>query len=166
VRLWCAAAIRTTASFAPAAAGLPMSWTHSIAATRLEIEAGSTRAGFTFAVGGVPDLSLGKSADRHVVLIGPAVARSHAKLVRLDFGPSKWKVVDDSSRNGLFVNDCQVSKADLSDGDLVRIIWHPIADRIPKVIAVACLCSGRHRPALPPIAYILAAKSAMCAGTG
>ena len=89
--------------------------------TRLIVEDGPGMIGHTFALGGVPDLTLGKSSDRHVPLAGSAVSRSHAKMVRLDFGPSRWKVVDTASRNGVYVNDEPVGEVELKNGDRVRI---------------------------------------------
>ena len=89
--------------------------------TQLVVEDGPAMVGHTFALGGVPDLTLGKASDRHVPLAGSAVSRSHAKMVRLDFGPSRWKVVDTASRNGVYVNEQPVSEIELRHGDRVRI---------------------------------------------
>jgi hypothetical protein len=84
---------------------------------RLVITQGPVGVGRVLALGGVPDLEIGKSPDRHIPLPGTMVSRAHAKLSRLDFGPSRWKIVDTQSRNGVFVNDQQVGEVELTDGD-------------------------------------------------
>ena len=40
---------------------------------------------------------------------------------RLDFGPSRWKILDNSSTNGLFVNGQRVSEHELADSDTVTV---------------------------------------------
>ena len=88
---------------------------------RLIITHGPTGVGQVMALGGLPDLQIGKSPDRHIHLGGTGVSRAHAKLTRLDFGPSRWQLADTQSRNGLFINDEQVTEAELRDGDVIHI---------------------------------------------
>jgi membrane associated rhomboid family serine protease len=88
---------------------------------RLIITDGPASVGRVLALGGVPDLEVGKSTDRHIQLPGSMVSRAHARLTRLDFGPSRWKVQDTQSRNGVFVNDQKITEAELRDGDRLRI---------------------------------------------
>ena len=87
----------------------------------LVIESGPAFVGDRVLLGGIADIELGKLPTRHVNLPGTRVSRSHCKLVRLDFGPSRWKVVDCNSTNGLFVNGQRVSEHELQEGDLVGI---------------------------------------------
>jgi membrane associated rhomboid family serine protease/pSer/pThr/pTyr-binding forkhead associated (FHA) protein len=89
---------------------------------RLNITAGPDFVGDSIALGGVPDLTIGKVEGRHILLpSGMAVSRAHAKLVRVDFGPSRWKIVDTQSRNGVLVNGQQVKERELTNGDTVQI---------------------------------------------
>jgi membrane associated rhomboid family serine protease len=88
---------------------------------RLVITAGPCHVGETLALGGVPDIELGTGEGRHILLPSNMVSRAHAKMVRLDFGPSRWKVVDTNSRNGIFINGHKVVEAELNDGDSLHI---------------------------------------------
>ena len=83
---------------------------------------GPEHVGCRVQLGGVTDITLGKSPDRTLCLTSSLkVSRNHARLVRQDFGPSKWKIVDCRSTNGLFVNDRRVEEQDLKDGDVVQV---------------------------------------------
>jgi membrane associated rhomboid family serine protease len=88
---------------------------------RLVVAAGPGAVGDTIALGGVMDVEVGKGEQRHVRLDGSLVSRAHAKLCRVDFGPSRWRVVDTGSKNGVFVNGERVAEAELADGDLLRV---------------------------------------------
>jgi membrane associated rhomboid family serine protease len=87
----------------------------------LEVVRGPTMAGQLLLLGGVPAIEIGKLPDRHIVLAGAQASRQHACLERLDFGPSRWKVVDRNSTNGVFVNGVRVAEQELKVGDAVRI---------------------------------------------
>ena len=104
---------------------------------RLVVQGGPATGGGTIALGGVADLSIGKGEHRHVRLPGSMVSRAHAKLVRVDFGPSRWRVVDTASTNGLFVNGERVADADLADGDVVGIGEYELAYRTGRPAAAA-----------------------------
>ena len=84
---------------------------------RLVILDGPSNVGRQILLGGVPEIELGKLPERHVSLTGEKVSRLHCKLACLDFGPSRWKVVDNKSTNGLFVNRQRVAEKELEDGD-------------------------------------------------
>ena len=88
---------------------------------RLVIISGPQGKGDTIALGGIAEIDIGKSEDRHIFLPGTAVSRAHAKLVRLDFGPSRWKIVDTGSRNGVLINGQRVTEAELNAGDVIQI---------------------------------------------
>src|SRR5258707_3392471 len=87
----------------------------------LEVTSGPDLAGARMLLGGVAELQIGKLPDRQIVLGGNNVSRAHCKLQRVDFGPSRWKVVDNKSTNGLYVNGSRVSEHELQDGDLLTI---------------------------------------------
>jgi hypothetical protein len=89
---------------------------------RFAISSGPDSVGDSIALGGVPDIDIGKVEGRHIILAGGTmVSRAHAKLVRLDFGPSRWKIVDTQSRNGIFVNGKRVAEQELNNGDIVQV---------------------------------------------
>src|SRR5262245_662651 len=59
---------------------------------RLIIQSGPTKVGQQLLLGGVQEITLGKLPDRSIPLPGgKLVSRFHCKLVRLDFGPSRWE---------------------------------------------------------------------------
>ena len=87
----------------------------------LTVLEGPEHRGAVIQLGGIADIAVGKAPDQHLCLDDPKVSRRHAKLVRVDFGPSKWRVVDNRSTNGLFVNDLRVDDALLNDGDVVHV---------------------------------------------
>ncbi|HEX4795689.1 MAG TPA: rhomboid family intramembrane serine protease [Humisphaera sp.] len=88
----------------------------------LEITAGPDQVGTRILLGGVADVQIGKLADRQIILNATKVSRAHCKLQRVDFGPSKWKVVDNKSTNGLFVNGQRVlTEEELHDDDVISV---------------------------------------------
>jgi membrane associated rhomboid family serine protease len=72
-------------------------------------------------LGGVREIEIGKLDTRHIVLTGTRVSRSHCKLVRVDFGPSRWKLIDNKSTNGTFVNGEQIAEQELNHGDVIDV---------------------------------------------
>src|SRR5215218_9138955 len=89
--------------------------------TRLVITAGPGRVGEQFVLGGCCQIDVGKLPERHLNLAGEKVSRLHCKLLRLDFGPSRWNLEDNHSTNGLFVNGRRVTTHELQDGDLLQV---------------------------------------------
>jgi len=87
----------------------------------LTIIFGPDRIGERIQLGGIPDIQIGKSPDRTLCLNAPAVSRAHARLVRVDFGPSRWRIVDQRSTNGIFVNERRIAEHTLQEGDVVYI---------------------------------------------
>jgi len=87
----------------------------------LTILFGPDRIGERFQLGGITDIQIGKSADRTLCLNAPAVSRAHARLVRVDFGPSRWRIVDQRSTNGIFVNERRIDEHTLQEGDVIYI---------------------------------------------
>ncbi|HEV8292265.1 MAG TPA: FHA domain-containing protein, partial [Tepidisphaeraceae bacterium] len=88
---------------------------------RLIIAAGPSRVGEIIFLGGVMEIEVGKLAGKHILLEANLVSRFHCKLVRVDFGPSRWKIVDNKSTNGLFVNRQRVTEHELASGDQINI---------------------------------------------
>jgi pSer/pThr/pTyr-binding forkhead associated (FHA) protein len=89
--------------------------------TRLVVISGPSKEGHCLILGGVADIEIGKMPGKHIHLEAQLVSRNHCRLVRLDFGPSRWKIVDNKSTNGLFVNRERVVEHELADGDEVNI---------------------------------------------
>src|SRR5438045_2351384 len=89
---------------------------------RLVVESGPSNVNEHLLLGGVPDISLGKLPDCQICLAaGGMVSRHHCRLSRLDFGPSRWNVVDNKSTNGLFVNGQRVTEHELQHGDELQV---------------------------------------------
>jgi hypothetical protein len=88
---------------------------------RLVITKGPQRVGDQILLGGVAEIVIGKQSDKTIVLNGSMVSRAHCKLVRADFGPSRWEIHDNNSTNGLFVNGERISSQELQNGDVVKI---------------------------------------------
>ena len=78
---------------------------------QLTVVSGPENAGLRLLLGGVPDLSIGKLPGCHIPLTGIHVSGEHCRLMRVNFGPSCWKIVDHHSDNGLFVNGEKVNEA-------------------------------------------------------
>ncbi len=125
---------------------------------RLVFLAGPDSVGDSVALGGASDLTIGKLDDRKIILPGTMVSRTHAKLVRLDFGPSRWKILDTNSRNGVVVNGVKTTEAELRDGDTVQIgdyklrfaVGFPAAvaaEPVPPGSGITCTSCGVTYPA-------------------
>ena len=61
---------------------------------------------------------IGRSITADVELEDITVSRRHALIVR---GEGKTVLLDDGSRNGVFLNGERVHRAELSDGDEIRL---------------------------------------------
>lgn len=85
---------------------------------KLLIESGPGRVGERIYLGTGQALSVGKSPDNHLRLRSPGVSRVHCRLIP---NHDRWRVEDDNSTNGLFVNGHRTHDRDLCDGDLIRI---------------------------------------------
>jgi membrane associated rhomboid family serine protease len=87
----------------------------------IEVVSGPARVGERIFLGGVAEIGIGRQDGQAVQLRGSRVSRQHCRLVRDDFGPSRWRVVDNPSTHGLFVGGRRVAEKELSDGDVVRV---------------------------------------------
>src|SRR5688500_9645175 len=125
---------------------------------KLVVGSGPDRVGQQILLGGVVEITIGKSAERHVRLAGGSmVSRAHARLVRLDFGPSRWRIDDTNSTNGVLVNEQPVTSHELRHNDVIRIgdyelrfvSTHALPKPVPTYAgpgAVACPSCGRSLP--------------------
>lgn len=117
---------------------------------RLFVSAGPEAVGDTIALGGIADIDIGKTEGCHIRLDSDRVSRAHAKLVRLDFGPSRWKLIDTNSRNGIRVNGQRVSEVELNDGDEIRIGDFHLRYVVGQPTPAPAATSAATRPPLPP----------------
>lgn len=84
----------------------------------LVIRRGPSRKGEHIFLGGHLPIEIGKLPGVGIVLGGKKVSRTHCRLTRTDFG---WRIEDQNSTNGLFVNGRRVTAHDLRDGDMLRV---------------------------------------------
>ncbi|MFZ2656497.1 MAG: FHA domain-containing protein [Victivallales bacterium] len=63
-------------------------------------------------------ISIGRAESSDIVLQSSKVSRNHCHISRNN---NSWLMVDDDSRNGLFVNGRKMKKRFLCEGDIVRI---------------------------------------------
>ncbi len=75
-----------------------------------------------FAIGAHP-ISIGRSADSHIVIDNPAVSARHARVYREG---TQYVLEDLNSTNGTFVNDKPVARHTLADGDIVVVAKHTL----------------------------------------
>ena len=87
----------------------------------LVIASGPQYAGQSLLLGGCAPITVGKQPGNLITLPGNMVSRSHCKLTRLDFGPSRWSVEDLKSTNGLYVNGERITNHELRNGDMIQI---------------------------------------------
>jgi Nif-specific regulatory protein len=76
------------------------------------------RTGTSFLLDATVPNRLGRGTDCEIVLVDPNCSRVHARIERAADG---WWIVDQDSRNGIFVNEQQVDRACLQDGDRLRL---------------------------------------------
>lgn len=88
-----------------------------IEGTALVVRAGGGRAGETFAIAR-DRMTIGRSPDCDVFLDDVTVSRSHAVVAKTDEG---WRIEDQGSLNGTYINRRRVEAALLEDGDDVQI---------------------------------------------
>ena len=83
----------------------------------LVVRSGGGRAGETF----VPETertTIGRSPDCEIFLDDVTVSRKHALLVRT---PEGFRIEDQGSLNGTFLNRRRIESGELSDGDEVQV---------------------------------------------
>lgn len=108
----------------------------------LLIVAGPQDVGVRFLLGGVADIEIGKLTDRHILLPGSKVSREHCDLSRIDFGPSRWKIIDNRSTNGVLVNGQRIAEHELQDGDAITIGEYQLEFRRASVAQAPAMPAG------------------------
>jgi transcriptional regulator with GAF, ATPase, and Fis domain len=80
-----------------------------------------------------PEMSIGRSRQNPIRLETDQSSRKHCTVRRAGAG---WRVVDERSSNGTFVNGLKIDEKELSDGDLIAIggatIMFKVADLPPQ----------------------------------
>ena len=87
------------------------------AQARLDVIRGPSLAQATYLVP-VDGLTIGRSEYRDLVILDPAASRHHCDVL-LQGG--QWRLVDQGSSNGVYLNDARVTDAALEPGDVIRI---------------------------------------------
>ena len=105
----------------------------------LHVQSGPSRVGEQIFLGGRNPLEIGKRPEKDISLAGERVSRAHGQLVRTSTG---WRLEDQKSRNGLFVNNHRVDAQELHNGDRIRIgeyelIYSSTTDAPPKAALAA-----------------------------
>lgn len=133
----------------------------------LVVQSGPSRVGEQFLLGGVAEITIGKLPDRQVILTGTQVSRGHCKLVRVDFGPSRWEIHDNKSTNGLFVNNQRIDQHELQHGDLIRVGDYELRYRLVQEAAPAPAApSGPAGQVCPSCGNALPAAAKICVNCG
>lgn len=65
------------------------------------------------------DIHIGRNEQNHIVLSNQFVSASHAKLT---FFNGQWRIIDQNSTNGTFVNGARVKNSELKMGDIIYIM--------------------------------------------
>ena len=82
------------------------------------IAQGPVRQGEQMLIGGPGPIEIGKGAKHPIFLPGKLVSRSHARLVRDENG---WRIEDEASINGVFINGERVQSRLLGSGDVIQV---------------------------------------------
>ena len=111
-------ATETTQTYAPEdVADLAHTPVEGLEGPALVVRSGGGRAGETFRPRG-DQTRVGRSPDCEIFLDDVTVSRNHAVLVERD---GKFRVEDQGSLNGTFVNRRRIDSADLENGDELQI---------------------------------------------
>jgi membrane associated rhomboid family serine protease len=125
-------------------------------------------------LGGVLEISVGRLPDNQVQIDSQSVSRKHCTLHRVDFGPSRWKLVDENSRAGVFVNGTRVLEHELNEGDVIRLGEHEVRFSNAPMAALAAPAEAGDADALlgatgnicPSCDAHLKAKAKICVACG
>jgi ABC-type multidrug transport system ATPase subunit len=69
------------------------------------------------------ELTIGRWPENDLVIADPHIDGLHARIRRVDGG---WRIIDEGSAGGTFVNRVRVKEADLKDGDEIWIGTHKV----------------------------------------
>lgn len=119
-------------------------------------------------LGGVREIEIGKLNTKHIVLTGTRVSRSHCKLARLDFGPSRWKVLDQKSTNGTLVNGEPIVEHELNHGDVLDVGGNELTYHLIPAAALATAADTSTGDALicPSCGKRYSASASVCVPCG
>ncbi|MFQ5489529.1 MAG: rhomboid family intramembrane serine protease [Phycisphaerae bacterium] len=84
----------------------------------LVVRAGPTRVGEQIFLASASPIQVGKLPGSDILLQGPSVSRTHCRLVPCEGG---WRVEDEASTNGVYVNRQKVVAQTLMPGDRIRV---------------------------------------------
>jgi len=84
----------------------------------LVIQEGPQRVGEQLYLGGRQAINVGKATDANLRLRSASVSRLHCRLL---LGGQGWRVEDQNSTNGLFVNGRRIKGHNLLNGDILRV---------------------------------------------
>ena len=119
----------------------------------LTIVEGPARVGERYLLGGVAEIQLGKLPGKHILLPGHQVSRNHCALKRVDFGPSRWEVVDTNSTFGTFVNSEKAQERELVSGDCLTLgefeVRYDVEASQDAPLPPAPVAASAHHPAMP-----------------
>jgi pSer/pThr/pTyr-binding forkhead associated (FHA) protein len=68
-----------------------------------------------------PKVTIGRAVDNMIQLAHENISKHHGLICKTEKG---WSIEDLKSRNGVFVNGTRIEKADLKEGDRVKIGPH------------------------------------------
>jgi membrane associated rhomboid family serine protease len=85
---------------------------------KLVIETGPEKVGEMYPLGGPGPIEIGKLATKDISLKGERVSRNHCRLIRTQTG---WRIEDQGSTNGIYVNAERTTARELKDRDIVQI---------------------------------------------
>ena len=111
------ASVETTQTFSPEEVGALEHEDFGLEGPALIVRAGGGRAGESFKPTG-DRTRIGRSPDCEIFLDDVTVSRNHAVLVQEN---GKFRVEDQGSLNGTFVNRKRIDNASLSEGDELQI---------------------------------------------
>jgi pSer/pThr/pTyr-binding forkhead associated (FHA) protein len=104
--------LKAMAAGAPAAAGGPM-----VSGQHLRVRSGNS-AGSVLVMSGTGEWTIGADAGRDLRLDDPGISGFHAKL---SHEGGRWRIIDQMSANGTYVNGDKATVSYLKHGDRIRI---------------------------------------------
>lgn len=126
----------------------------------LLVTSGPGRVGESCYLGGCEPIEIGKLPERPIALPGKLVSRYHCRLVRVDFGPSRWLLEDQSSTNGSFVNGKRIASQELQHGDKIRVGEYEL---IYSDASAAAAAAAETVPSFEPVAAAGGRECPSCA---
>lgn len=85
---------------------------------RLMVEEGPLHLGEQYILGGPGPVGIGKMPGKHIILSGQKISRHHCQLLPT---PAGWRLEDQGSKNGTYVNGICITTCDLQNGDAIKL---------------------------------------------